>query len=274
VRAWHEWLFGRLDVATKLVDDALGWMDEHFGPHHLAFDTLITAGWCHLSNGELTEAASLARRAQSDAAILDGKWDHLQAGYLAARLALVTDDPDHALREIEDLRSRVAFETCRPYADRILGLEIEALASAGGQPSNLAPLINALQPGPRARILRARFVTSKLLDIEADLADSGTWPIAEQLHVGLLLAMRAVSGFDRRPGSTDRPRGEPARDAAHPSLLRRDGRAVVPVCEHDQDQPEVVVPQAGRQYASAGRFTRATTRSALDPTLTSHPGRV
>lgn len=191
LRAWHEWMFGRLDVATKLVDDALAWMEEHFvGAHPLAFDTLITAGWCRVSTGDLTGAADLARRAQSDAAILDGKWNHLQAGYLAARLALVTGDPQHALREIDDLRARIAFDSCRPYADRLLGLEIEALAAMDVHADELAPLIDALQPGPRAQILRARFVTRDLVGIELELADRATWPIPEQLHAGLLLAVR------------------------------------------------------------------------------------
>ena len=45
LRAWREWMFGRLDISTRLIDDALDWMDDHhIGAHHLAFDTLIT-GW-------------------------------------------------------------------------------------------------------------------------------------------------------------------------------------------------------------------------------------
>ena len=52
LRAWYEWMFGRLDVAIELVTGGLQWMAEHsVGAHHLAFDTLITGGWCHLSAG-------------------------------------------------------------------------------------------------------------------------------------------------------------------------------------------------------------------------------
>src|SRR6185437_9302461 len=29
LRAWHEWLFGRLDTCSSLIDGALGWIDEH-----------------------------------------------------------------------------------------------------------------------------------------------------------------------------------------------------------------------------------------------------
>ena len=91
LRAWYEWLYGSLDAAVTLLDGALRWMTEHHvGAHHYAFDTLITGGWCQLSIGDLTAATRLADRAATDAEILGSDWNHLQADYLNARIALIT----------------------------------------------------------------------------------------------------------------------------------------------------------------------------------------
>lgn len=58
LRAWYEWVYGRLDRAIALIDPALSWIDQRtVRAHHLAFDTLITAGWCRLSAGDLAGAA-------------------------------------------------------------------------------------------------------------------------------------------------------------------------------------------------------------------------
>jgi ATP/maltotriose-dependent transcriptional regulator MalT len=75
LRAWHEWLFGRLDRCATLIDVALAWIDEHhIDAHYLAFDTFITGGWCRLSTGDLAGAARLAQRARHDANALDCAW--------------------------------------------------------------------------------------------------------------------------------------------------------------------------------------------------------
>ena len=189
LRAWREWMFGRLDICTRLIDDALGWMDDHhIGAHHLAFDTLITGGWCRLSGGDITEAERLARRARVDADILECAWNHLQAGFLSARLALVTGDPTGALLIVEDLRSRINFENCRPYTDRILGLEIEALA-ATGRGDDAVRIIADLQPGPRKQLLQSRFGGEER-DAEDLLADRESWPVLEWQQAELVLAAR------------------------------------------------------------------------------------
>jgi ATP/maltotriose-dependent transcriptional regulator MalT len=187
LRAWHEWLFGRLDTCRSLIDGALGWIDEHrVGPHYLAFDTFVTGGWCRLSTGDLDGAGRLAERARHDAGAIDCAWNRLQAGFLSARLAFVTGDPLATLRIVEDLRSRITFETCRPYADRILGLEIEALA-ASGRLDDPVGMIDALEPGPRTQLLRARFGAAPA---ETLLAARDTWPVLERLQAELILAAR------------------------------------------------------------------------------------
>ncbi|HEX3087365.1 MAG TPA: LuxR C-terminal-related transcriptional regulator, partial [Ilumatobacteraceae bacterium] len=190
LRAWREWMFGRLDVSTGLIDDALAWMDDHhIGAHHLAFDTLITGGWCRLSGGDIADAERLARRARADADTLGCAWNHLQAGFLSARLSLVTGDPLDALLTIEDLRSRVAFENCLSYTDRILGLEIEALA-ASGHGDDAVRLIDDLQPGPRQRLLSARFGSGDEHEVEQLLAQRESWPVLEWQQAELVLAAR------------------------------------------------------------------------------------
>jgi LuxR family transcriptional regulator, maltose regulon positive regulatory protein len=190
LRAWREWMFGRLDISMRLVEGALAWMDEHhIGAHHLAFDTLITGGWCRLSGGDIPEAERLARRARVDADILDCAWNHLQAGFLSARLALVTGDPLDALLIVEDLRSRVTFENCRPYTDRILGLEIESLA-ASGRNDDAVRIVADLQPGPRKQLLQARFGNPEEHDAEDLLRGRETWPVLEWQQAELVLASR------------------------------------------------------------------------------------
>jgi LuxR family transcriptional regulator, maltose regulon positive regulatory protein len=186
LRAWHEWLFGRLDRGTALIDGALAWIDDHhIEAHYLAFDTFITGGWCRLSTGDLAGAARLAQRARHDADALDCAWNRLQAGFLSARLAFVMGDPLATLRIVEDLRSRIRFDTCRPYADRILGLEIEALAAS--QRLDAAAGLDALEPGPRTQLLRARFGHAAA---EALLADRASWPVLERLQAELIISAR------------------------------------------------------------------------------------
>ena len=195
LRAWHEWLFGRLERCATLIDTALAWIDEHhIDAHYLAFDTFITGGWCRLSTGDLAGATRLAQRARHDADTLDCAWNRLQAGFLWARLTFVMGDPLATLRIVEDLRSRITFETCRPYADRILGLEIEALA-ASGRLADPGRLIDALEPGPRTQLLRARFGRA---EAEALLADRAAWPVLERLQAELILSAR-----DRVPTPSD-----------------------------------------------------------------------
>ena len=166
------------------------WMeDHHIGAHHLAFDTLITGGWCRLSGGDISDAERLASRARVDAELLACAWYHLQAGFLSARLALVTGDPSDALLIVDDLRSRVTFENCRPYTDRILGLEIEALAAVG-RSEDAIRIIDVLQPSPRKQLLQARFAGCDESEIEEMLASRESWPVLEWQQAELVLAAR------------------------------------------------------------------------------------
>ncbi len=188
--AWNEWLFGRLDVAIETVDTALTWMDDHdVGAHHLAFDTLITAGWCHLSVGDGARVAELVRRATGDADQLGCVWNHVQAGFLNARLAVVTGDPAEALRLVDQLRSIVPFERCRPYSDRLLGLEVEALAGVGALDAARAAL-DSLGQSPQTQILRARFAAVGVDERNVLLADRDDWTVSERLQAELLTAVR------------------------------------------------------------------------------------
>jgi len=125
LRAWHEWTFGSLQRSMKYIDGALTSIEEHrIGPHHLAFDTLITGGWCRLSVGDVSDATRLAERAWADAETLGCAWHQLQAGYLGARLALVTGEPARALKLIDGLRANIPFDSCTSYSDRLRGVEI------------------------------------------------------------------------------------------------------------------------------------------------------
>jgi LuxR family maltose regulon positive regulatory protein len=190
LRSWYEWMFGRLDRAVEIIDDAARWMTDHrVGAHHLAFDTLITAGWCRLSIGDLPDAIRFAERAATDAHTLGTAWNQLQAGFLAARLAVVTGDPVRALQVVDDLRTVVALDTCRPYADRLLGVEVEALAACG-RAVEAVRLIAGLQPGPRAALLEARFHHRPGAEVEALLADRHTWPTLERWQAEVVLHTR------------------------------------------------------------------------------------
>lgn len=190
LRAWYEWLFGSLRRALTLVDGALAWVDQHHvNGNRLAFDTLTTAGWCRLTTGDIGEAKWLADRAWADAETIGHAWNHLQAGSLRARLALVTGEPTRAIHLIDGLRDSIPFESCRPYSDRIRGIEIEAL-SATGRAGEAIELINSLDPGPRSRLLRARFAATSDREVGRLLADHANWPVIDRLQAELLLNAR------------------------------------------------------------------------------------
>jgi LuxR family maltose regulon positive regulatory protein len=190
LRAWHEWLFGDLERCSALIDDALGWMTQHgIGAHHLAFDTLITGGWARLSTGHIADATHLAARAAADADTLGHAWNQLQAGYLAARLALVTGDPARALATVDELRALIAFAGSQAYADRLLSVEVEALA-ASGRPLDATRLIPSLAHGPRRQLLTARFQGLADRDVETVLEGRASWPVLERLQAELVLTTR------------------------------------------------------------------------------------
>ncbi len=190
LRAWYEWMFGRLDVACDLTGGALQWMAEHrVGAHHLGFDTLITGGWCKLSAGHVAEAARLAEQASVDADKLGNAWNQLQAGYLAARVALVCGDPQRTMQIVDDVRAGVGFDACRVYADRLLAVEVEALA-ASGRAADAERLLVALEPGPRTQILRARLQRVSDREVDALLGECAGWPVLERLQAELLLNAR------------------------------------------------------------------------------------
>ena len=190
LRSWYEWMFGRLDVAVEIIDRAAQWMTDHrVGPHHFAFDTLITAGWCRLSTGDLADASRYAERASADAQTLGNAWNQLQAGFLTSRLAVVTGDPVGALDVVDDLRAVVAFDACRPYAERLLAVEIEALAACG-RTVDADHLITGLQPGPRTQLLRARHPHHSDAELEVLLADRATWPTLERWQAEVVLHTR------------------------------------------------------------------------------------
>lgn len=188
LRAWHEWIFGRLDTATALSGRAVSWMDEHrIGAHHLAFDALITAGWCRLSLGDIAPATDLAGRAMDDASVLDCAWTSLQAGFLSARLAIMHGDHGTALRIVEDLRSTTDLDRCRSYAERVLALEVEALAGIG-RLDDLDRRLGGFSPSPRKSLLLARFGRLEPTDVAAALVPHDAWPTLERIQAQLLVA--------------------------------------------------------------------------------------
>lgn len=188
LRAWHDWITGDLRGAIETADTAMAWIDEHDADaNHLCFDTLVTAGWCHLSVGDLDQAARFSRRASVAAAELGGVWNALQAGFLEARLEMVTGDPQRALAVVDNLRSSTDFEQCRPYADRILGVEAEALGHMGFL-DEARRVIDTLQPGPRAMLLAAQFGSGPSADPQRLLADLSGFAAPDALQARLVLA--------------------------------------------------------------------------------------
>jgi len=188
LRAWHDWVTGDLTGAVETVAPAVAWIDEHEADaNHLCFDTLVTAGWCHLSVGDLDLAQRFSRRASTAAADLGGVWNALQAGFLDARLGLVLGDPQRTLGVVDNLRSSTDFEQCRPYADRILGVEAEALADMG-QLDEARRVIDELQPGPRTLLLTARFGPGPAADPHRLLADLSAFAGPDALQARLVRA--------------------------------------------------------------------------------------
>jgi len=190
LRAWHHWWFGSLEVAVELADGALQWMADHgTGAHHLAFDTLITGAWCQLAIGDIPRAVRLAARAAADAETLGDAWDLLQAGYLSAGVAMATGHPEGALRAVDDLRSVVSFSACRPYTDRLLGLEVEALL-ATGRAAEAERVLATLEPGPRTQVLQAQSGNLTDREVQRLLARRAHWTTLDRVQAELLLATR------------------------------------------------------------------------------------
>jgi LuxR family maltose regulon positive regulatory protein len=160
--------------------------ERGIGAHHLAFDTLVTGGWCRLAVGDIDHAAALAARASADADTLASAWNQLQAGYLGARLALVTGDPTRCLQIVDELRQEIPFDVCHPYSERLLGIEIEALAAAG-RVVEAVRAIDALEPDPRTRLLRARYEGGSEGTIAELLEGHEAWPALERIQAELLL---------------------------------------------------------------------------------------
>lgn len=191
LRAWLDWAVGDLRTAERIIDAALRWMDEHdVGTHHLAFDTLITAGWIRLSRGDVAGTERLIERARRDAEVLGSAWNHLQAAFLAARYSVLIGETAQALRVIDDAKSLVSFDRCRAYTDRILGVEIEAFI-ASGRLAEAETMTAALHPGPRRQLLSARVnrTDTHRRPIEETLHGWGDFPIVERFQAELLIAV-------------------------------------------------------------------------------------
>lgn len=187
LRAWHEWLFGALPTAVQLTDEALAWMDENDpSANHLTFDTLITAGWCRIATGDLEGATKLSCRATEHAEELGYAWHRLQAGYLAAQLAVLVQDPVRALQVIDDLRSGISFEGCQPYSDRIVTVEMEARAALPGLAGELVDVETGPSRNPGSRLLRAARPRAGD-DLDALLADRDGWIMPDLVRAELLL---------------------------------------------------------------------------------------
>jgi LuxR family maltose regulon positive regulatory protein len=191
--SWHEWVSGRLDVASELSERAVTWLsDRRIDAHHWAFDTFITAGWCRLSTYDLAGAREMAERAEHDAALLPGRWNRLQAAFLMSRLLLAEGDAAAALRMLDDLRASIPFETVRPYADRLVHLAAEA-SIAIGRIDQASVLAGELSPGIHRQLVRARIEPLSDQRLEAELADRATWPVSARLQAEVILATRAPS---------------------------------------------------------------------------------
>jgi DNA-binding NarL/FixJ family response regulator len=190
LRAWQAWLFGDLQAAVTLSDGALAWMRQHGGSaNHLTFDTLITAAWCRIGVGDLDGASELSQLATAHADDLGYAWQRLQAGYVAAQLAVYRHEQGQALKIIDDLRSEIPFETCRPYSDRIVAVELEARTSDPVVIARDSELANTSVLGPRAQLLlAARAGPDDAID--EMLADRAQWIVSDRVQAELLLLTR------------------------------------------------------------------------------------
>jgi DNA-binding CsgD family transcriptional regulator len=109
----------------------------------------------------------------------------LQAGYLAAQLALLVHEPVRALQIIDELRAEISFESCRPYSYRIVALELEARAAPESNTGDvdIEPVPDL---GARSRLLRALHPRDGD-DVSALLADRESWIFPDLARAELLL---------------------------------------------------------------------------------------
>lgn len=197
LRAWSEWLDGRLDRALERSTHALHWLDaHHIDAHHWGFDTFVTAGWCHLSIGDVDEARRLARRAEIAAEAIPCAWNRLQAAFLAGRAELVAGHPHEALRIVDDVQLTVPFEHASVYPERLLHLAAEA-AIAVGRMDRAAAFAAEMSPGHHLQLLRARIEPLSDSRLDAVLADRADWPASARIQADVILATRSRSSTTR-----------------------------------------------------------------------------
>lgn len=187
LRAWHEWLFGDLHTSVAVCDAATTWIAENTPTaNHLTFDALITAGWCRVAIGDLEEANQLSRSAVEHADSLGYAWQRLQAGYLAAQVALLSQRTSRALRIIDDLRADVPFDTCRIYSDRILALELEARATRNEPATPNSSTASAAALTAHRQLRQASAAGAR--DLDDLLADREDWILPDRIRAEVLLA--------------------------------------------------------------------------------------
>lgn len=189
LRAWRAFHFGDLHDALRHSEAAVAWVLAHEpAANHLTFDTLVTGGWCRAGVGDLAGAEELSRMATAHADVLGQPWQRLQAGHLAAQLALYRRDPAQALSTIDDLRADIPFDSCRPYSDRIAALELEARASEAEPASPPSPDgRSALRA--KAQLLRAKRAAPGA-PIDELLSDREQWILEDLIQAELLLHAR------------------------------------------------------------------------------------
>lgn len=190
LRAWQTWVEGDLDEATRLSESIIGWLEEHqIDVHHWAIDSLITAGWCRLSRGDLAGADEIAQRAELVATFIPCTWNRAQASYLTGTLALARGDAEAAFRIATETRAIVPGTTAG-YAGRLVYLAAESAACLRRQDAAIE-LAAELPDGPGRALLRARWHPMSDAQLEASFAGRAAWSTMHRLRAEAILATRS-----------------------------------------------------------------------------------
>lgn len=190
LRAWQLWVDGDLPEAERLSEAVIAWLeDHHVDVHHWAIDSLITAGWCRLSRGDLTEAADLARRAELVASFIPCTWNRAQAAYLSGTVALARGNAAAAMQIALDTRADVPGTTSG-YAGRLVYLAAEAALSLR-RFDVATELVAELPDGPGRALLRARLAPMSDAQLQEVFAERSTWAEMHRLRAGAILATRS-----------------------------------------------------------------------------------
>jgi ATP/maltotriose-dependent transcriptional regulator MalT len=166
--SWIDAICGDLRTATRYATSLLTDRQADSGEIGVKFAHLATA-WTHMERGEVEQARQRLDHAQNTSA---DSFDPLLAAaqrLTQVRLALVTDEPETALRLLQSTETGDCHVRNGWFADQFLVATAEAWVAAGEPQRAIA----TLTPEPDLAVVEARLLLARALRLVGGAQDSG-----------------------------------------------------------------------------------------------------